>query len=291
MTPPVTPNFIVIGQAKCGTTTVCEALRRHPRVFITEPKEPHFYLFRDPVRTREWYESLFEDVRDEVAIGEGSTSYTRPDVYWDVAANIHAEIPDARLVFMARDPIARLESDWKMRVREGRATWNDINKSLDDNPQVVELGRYWRNLSTYRELFPEEQLLILFLEDFSRAPDDVLRRIHRHIGVEEDPEPLEDVSAQNTASSYRRDGTMMNLARRIGLVDAGRRLLPTGLAENLKARFSSPYRYEANWDPRRLADLQVLYREESAPLLEYCGKPSDFWSYESRERTRAGTRP
>ena len=39
------PNFIVIGQAKCGTTTVCETLRRHPQVFVTEPKEPHYFTF------------------------------------------------------------------------------------------------------------------------------------------------------------------------------------------------------------------------------------------------------
>ena len=280
------PNFIVIGQAKCGTTTLCEALRRHPQVFVTEPRETHFFVFENPKLTPEWYDSLYSGVTSERAIGEGSTSYTRPDVYERCARSIHEVAPQARLVYMARDPIARLESDWKMRVREGRATWNDINKSLDDNPQIVELGKYWRNLSTYRELFSPEQLLILFLEDVARAPDEQLKRVHNHIGVDETPEATQE--AKNSASSYRRDGLVMGLARRSGLLRAGRALLPGSLVHALKARLSTPYRYEANWDPARLRELQSMYREASSPLLEYCGKHPETWSYESRELPRTG---
>lgn len=280
------PNFIVIGQAKCGTTTVCETLRRHPQVFVTEPKEPHYFTFENPRLTREWYDSLYAGVTTERAIGEGSTSYTRPDIYDRCARGIHEAVPDVRLVYMARDPIARLESDWKMRVREGRATWNDINRSLDDNPQVVELGKYWKNLSTYRELFSEEQLLILFLEDYAQAPEEMMARIHRHIGVDEAFEAADESQALNTASSYRRDGLVMGLARRSGLLSAGRALLPGSLIQALKGRFSNPYRYEANWDPARLRDLQQMYEETSKPFLEHCGKPLDFWSYQARELPR-----
>jgi hypothetical protein len=284
----VTPTFIVIGQAKCGTTTICETLRRHPQVFVTEPKEPHFFGFDSPKRNRAWYDGLYEGMGAVRAYGEGSTSYTRPDIYERSARSIHREAPEARLVFLARDPIARLESDWKMRVREGRATWNDINKSLDDNPQVVELGNYWRNLSTYREIFPPEQLLLLFLEDFSRDPEDTMRLIYRHLGVDEVPRIAEETEAVNTASAYRRDGRLMGLARRSGVLSAGRALLPGPLVRTLKSRFSTPYRYEANWDPSRLRDLQAMYTETSEPLLEHCGKPLDFWSYRSREKARTG---
>jgi len=284
--PVVNPNFIVIGQAKCGTTTVYEALRSHPQVFVTEPKEPHYFTYVPSRRDPEWYASLFSGVTTERAIGEGSTSYTRPDIHERCARDIHKAFPDIRLIYMARDPVARLESDWKMRVREGRATWNDINQSLDDNPQVVELGKYWRNLSTYRELFSDEQLLMLSLEDYARAPEKVMARIHRHIGVDEVFEAVGESAALNTAASYRQDGLVMGLARRSGLLEAGRALLPQSLIQSLKTRFSSPYRYEANWDPVRLRDLQQMYRETSKPFLEHCGKPLDYWSYEARELPR-----
>jgi hypothetical protein len=285
-----TPTFIVIGQAKCGTTTVCETLRHHPQVFVTEPKEPHFFGFNSSTRSREWYDSLYEGVGSERAVGEGSTSYTRPDTYERCARSILREAPHARFVYLARDPIARLESDWKMRVREGRATWNDINKSLDDNPQVVELGKYWRNLSSYRDLFPAEQLLIVLLEDLARRPKETMATIYRHLGVDEVPAAAERPEAANTAGSYRREGTIMKAARRSGIVKAGLTMLPGPVITALKSRLSTPYRYEANWDPGRLRELQSMYREASRPLLDHLGKPRDFWSYEPPS-ARTGSAP
>jgi hypothetical protein len=274
------PTFFVIGQAKCGTTSVCEHLRHHPQVFFTDPKETHFLSFEQPELTWEWYTSLFEGAEDAVAVGEGSTSYTRPDIYRTCAESILQYVPEARLVYMVRDPIARLESDWKMRVREGRADWNDINASIDRNPAVVELGKYWRNISAYRELFSEDQLLILFLEDLSRDADEIYRRIYRHIGVDE-WFPSAGDGASNSAEDYRK-GSVLSWARRLGLGEAVRSVLPERMIAPLKAMVSTPYRYEANWDPGRLADLQEMYREASAPLLDHCGRPRDFWSYRAR---------
>ena len=37
------PNFLVIGAGRSGTTALVEGLRSHPKVFVTEPKEPHYF--------------------------------------------------------------------------------------------------------------------------------------------------------------------------------------------------------------------------------------------------------
>ena len=37
------PTFLIVGGARCGTTGLVEGLRRHPNVFITDPKEPHYF--------------------------------------------------------------------------------------------------------------------------------------------------------------------------------------------------------------------------------------------------------
>jgi hypothetical protein len=275
------PTFLVIGQAKCGTTSVCESLRRHPEIFFSDPKEPHYFTYDDPAKTRAWYESLFRGADTARAVGEGSTSYTRPDVHRECAQRIREAIPEARLVYLVRDPIARLESDWKMRVREGRATWNDINQSIRDNPEAVELGRYWRNISGYLELFPEDQLLIVFLEDLARLPEEGLRPILRHVGVSDDidatsPERL------NAAGSYRRYAPGFAWARHPGVRRLVRSLVPSGVLDRIKSRVSSSWRYEANWDGALLQELQHMYREESRPLLEWCGRSPDVWSFASR---------
>ena len=40
-----TPTFLVVGTARAGTTAVVEGLRTHPQVFVTQPKEPHYFAF------------------------------------------------------------------------------------------------------------------------------------------------------------------------------------------------------------------------------------------------------
>jgi hypothetical protein len=55
------PTFMVIGVAKCGTTSLCDLVASHPDVFVTNPKEPHYFSRMTSVeRRREWYRSLFE---------------------------------------------------------------------------------------------------------------------------------------------------------------------------------------------------------------------------------------
>lgn len=124
------PNFIVIGAAKCGTTSLCDLLAGHPDIFFSNPKEPLYFSNRERYGDEEFradYEALFNGVRTESMIGEGTTTYTHPEIAGIVAERIAATLPACKLIFMARHPIRRLESDWRMRCFEGwaptRTTW------------------------------------------------------------------------------------------------------------------------------------------------------------------------
>jgi len=82
------PSFLLIGAMKSGTTTLYWYLREHPDVFMTSPKEPNF--FNDHWhRGVGWYERLLA--------GAG-------------AARTTSVVPDVRLRFMVRDPIAPMRS-------------------------------------------------------------------------------------------------------------------------------------------------------------------------------------
>jgi hypothetical protein len=43
------PDFFIVGHAKCGTTALCEALRRHPQVFMPELREPWYFARSNPL--------------------------------------------------------------------------------------------------------------------------------------------------------------------------------------------------------------------------------------------------
>ena len=65
------PNLFIIGAPKCGTTALSEYLREHPAVFVTQPKEPHFfskdfpYYYSPGHATLDHYLRLYEDAGPE----------------------------------------------------------------------------------------------------------------------------------------------------------------------------------------------------------------------------------
>ncbi len=117
----VAPDFLVIGVAKSATTALCDTLRCHPDVFVSTPNEPRYWCRKghELYKTPEWYAALFADAPTGSLRGEGSTRSTNPEHAAMAARRMAAAIPDARLICLVRHPIARLESDWKMRAREG----------------------------------------------------------------------------------------------------------------------------------------------------------------------------
>ena len=272
------PTFLVIGAAKCGTTTLCARLEEHPDVFVARPREIHYFGRKTAEKTPAWYRGHFESASGVPARGEGSTSYTHPDIITEAADQILEEVPGARLIYMVRHPLKRLESDWKMRRREGWAE-EDVNDAVAKrSSSLIRHGKYWSNLAVYRERFPAEQLLVVFLEDMIRDAEGQLRRCLEHVGVDPDVAIEEPGRVENRASEARQDGLVAGLLRRSGVVDVARKLAPAPVFELSKGLLTKDARYEATWDPevrRRLWEEE--FAEESRLLLRDFGKPDDFW--------------
>ena len=275
------PNYMVIGAAKCGTTSICDLLGAHPDVFMTHPKEPAFFSHRkDPSKNWNWYKSLFAGVTKEIAIGEGSTAYTHPDVIYKAAEGIAAAIPQCRLIYMVRHPLKRLESDWRMRRRE-RWTPASINVAVREQANLVRHGLYWRNLSTYRQFFPDEQILILFLEDFSRSPEAALRRCCSHLGVRTDVDFMDPQRPRNRAEDKRADGAIAARLRRWGGFEEMKRHVPRWLVNAGKATLTRERTFAAQWDPEVYGRVVHELAEDAETFLAHCGKPPDFWKFDA----------
>jgi len=275
------PNFIVIGAAKCGTTSVCDILGRHRDVFMCDPKEPCFFShMNQEFRTRAWYESLFAGATGKSAIGEGSTAYTHPDVIRTTAARIRDTLPACRLIYMVRHPIKRLESDWRMRRHE-QWTPPAISDAVAEQPNLVRHGLYWQNLSVYREFFADEQILVVFFEDFVANPHTEIERCLLHIGVEPTV-PTDDAGrARNSSADFRADGQLASRLRRSpyfrGVVDA----LPAGVVRAAKLLLTRKEEFRIEWRPETLSAISEQLALDARRFLAHCGKPNDYWTFET----------
>src|SRR5690606_36811858 len=134
-------NFIIVGAAKDGTTSLYYYLSQHPEVFLPEDKEPHFFApakwCGHPVPARERYESLFDGAAGFKAVGEASTGYL---YYRESPGMIHRLIPRCRIVAILRNPVDRAFSGWRHEVREGLETAT-FEEALAEEQKTVRIIR------------------------------------------------------------------------------------------------------------------------------------------------------
>lgn len=198
------PTFVVIGASKSGTTSLARYLSTHPDVFMCHPKEPDFFHpDRGWKRGLAWYESLFEGGRRCVARGEASTCYTWAPHVDGVPRRMSEVVPDARLVYLVRDPIERIRSMYLHRLDRGleRASFRE---AIRRDPLYVDSSRYAFQLERFLEWFPRDRILIASSERLRDDREATIRRVLAFVGVDPDV-PLRGVEDElQTRASKRR---------------------------------------------------------------------------------------
>lgn len=177
------PTFIVIGAMKCGTTSLYYYLDSHPEVEMSIQKETDFFIQgRNYEKGREWYESRF---RGTAAVrGECSTNYTKAHLFPGVAQRMYDLVPEARLLYMVRDPIPRMISHYvQNRVREGEDRSFAEAVTEGERNKYIMTSRYYWQLQPYLKTFGADQILVRSLESLRDDPADTLGDIQSFIGA------------------------------------------------------------------------------------------------------------
>ncbi|MFB5190192.1 sulfotransferase family protein [Alicyclobacillus fastidiosus] len=202
------PNFFIAGAAKSGTTSLFHYVQAHPDVFMSRVKEPHYFCspefpdrFEGPgdqgfqdntMRKLDDYMHLFDGVQNESIVGEASVYYL---TFPQVAARIHQFNPDAKIVFILRNPVQRAFSAYMHTIRDGRETLS-FEEALEQeatrkaqNYQPLwwykEAGLYAQSVEAYMSVFGRDQLKIFLYEDLKHA-DQVVRELFAFLNLRDD---------------------------------------------------------------------------------------------------------
>jgi len=275
----VKPNFLAIGAQKSATSTLCDLLARHPDVFVTDPKEPYFFSHDEVwAKGMAWYESLFDGARGERAVGEGSTTYTMRFLYPNAAERIAEHLPEAKLLYIVRNPLERTASHWvHMRSRGGRET-RPFGVAVREAPEYLDNSMYLRQIDVYRRWWPDERICVVFFEDFVRDRAAVMRRCFEFLGVDPGVDVAFDAHAKNVSAGSREDTPLLSPLRKLPVFDRLRDAAPKGLRESLRRVLKRPTQ-RPTWDDASRAYAIERLREDSHAFLERYGKPRDFWGY------------
>lgn len=229
----VLPNFLIIGAAKAGTTSIAQYLDQHPDIFISPVKEPFFFSFENKdinfsgpgddqslslaVNTLADYRKLFNGVMSEVAIGEASTSYLYVP---GTAETIHRHIPSVKLIVVLRNPVDAAYSSFLHQIREGFESTIDFSEALkaerkriDENWMFFwhykENGYYYQKLKFYYDLFPREQIGVFLYSDFQSNALSFMRSLFQFLEVDDAFKP--DLSIRYNVSGIPRSRVLHHL--------------------------------------------------------------------------------
>lgn len=190
------PSLFVIGAQKAGTTFLANLLDQHPNICLASPKEPHYFTqHRD--HPRQWYRDCFSHAGTTQILVDASTSYSAAPVDWNgrpkpspsspyagVPERIAEVSPDARFVYIVRDPVARMYSAYWHNVRTEGETRTFLD-AISANTIYRRISNYEAQLSLYRDIFPESSIIVLRFEDLIVKPVSVANCCFRFLDVAE----------------------------------------------------------------------------------------------------------
>jgi hypothetical protein len=217
------PDFVIIGAAKAGTTSLFRYLSAHPRVSPPGRKELHYFdSDAEPagrLRYRAWFPLL--DVRHRTLTFEST-----PGLLWlpQSPTRVRDTVPRAKLIALLRQPVERAFSQYRMVVEGGhedlsfeeaigREEERLAAAPVPSSPRGVRhlasrywsykaRGRYVEQLERWFAVFPREQFLILRSEDLFEDPGTTYRRVLEFLGLDPSFVPTFEIHRQGRPASF-----------------------------------------------------------------------------------------
>jgi Sulfotransferase domain len=260
------PSFLVIGAMRSGSTTLHQALSEHPEIFMSQPKELHFFVAgRNWYRGANWYAGNFAKGQRAHARGESSATYSQYPQFPGVPERAASLLPRAKIVYLVREPVARMRSQFEHDVRRALAgnpvpCWSNISRhgsaemALLKQSKYLDASSYAMQLDRWLEHYLPDDICVLTSEWLWADPQAALRMVAGFLGVDETWEPPAQLERLNAATRLRRHQRFGNSGLRHSVASR----LPESVKQRLVRRVSPPPDLDSILTIS--ADLQALLR-------------------------------
>lgn len=293
------PNFLVVGAAKSGTSSLDRYLAQHPEVYMPQKKEAHIFSIPDfptrfqgpgdegmnteTIRSMDRYQALFADAQPYRAVGESSVFYLH---FPGTAQRIQAANPDMKILMLLRNPVDRAFSAYMHVVRDERETLSfedsmrqePVRKQLNYEPMWLyrELGLYTAQVKRFLEVFPRKQVKILLFEEFSRNTEASMADIFRFLDV--DPSVRIDTGLRHNESGLPKSRGLFNfIAKPHPIKEVFKPLVPQRLRERIGIQAKSMLLQKVNMNPTTRRELEGFFADDIRALADLIDQDLRPW--------------
>ncbi len=296
------PNFLIVGAAKCGTSSLANYIDQHPEVYISKPKEPRFissqfteFPLKGPlsdrleswyVKTYDEYVKLFENTNEAKAVGEASVDNL---FFYERAIPLIKEyLGDPKIIIMLRHPVKRAFSAYSHMIRDRRETFSfeeaiDMQEERRENNweflySYIEASRYYNQVKAYKENF--KKVLIILTEDLHKTPTSTFEEIFSFLEV--DPQFKVDQTIQYNKSGVPRSRVIHHFFRkdnklRKAIQPLTHLLIPPNIRKRLFYKFQSQNLKKMEIDPETYKKLNVVFKNDIIQLQRIINKDLSGW--------------
>jgi hypothetical protein len=271
------PNTIVIGAQKCGTSTLHYYMGFHPEVSASNPKELNFFIESSNWdKGVDWYRSHF-DAGKTVRL-ESSPNYTTWPHHEGIPERMAALVPDAKLIFIVRDPVARIEAHWVHNYAKRRERGTVIETITHPTTTYVLRSRYYMQLERFLRYYDRSQILVFQQSDLRDRREETLREVFGFAGVDATFHHKAFNTVRHRTSKKRRATRAGMKVQEWSRTERGKKL-PKAFWNYAEAglRLSRPIE-RPNLRDQLPDDVLAALRDDAEKLREFTGRDFANWS-------------
>ncbi len=285
MQDPFKVDFFVVGAMKSGTTSLYHMLIQHPEIAMCAEKEPAFFLLEENLNlvqrlrdrdawTLQEFSAMFETGKLR---GEASTPYTLPPFSVGVAKRIHEHNPDAKIIYLVRNPIDRLVSHYNVSISD-KFVSSDLATETVRQSMFTGVSDYATQLKPYRDRFRPENILVLISERLRNDPVATFQQVEQFLGVSSLPD-LKTVRANVTPKELKPPRISPRLLRELKLSPTWKTIsqaTPDGAKNIVRKILYKPAQVQATRDDVPQAIFDYL-SDRTNEFRDMIGDPIPEW--------------
>jgi len=287
-------DIIVGGASKAGTTALFRMLSSNQNFFLPPKKEIHYFsypflnkrtsgpgdnfIISDITCSFKEYLSLFRFKKAHQVAVDISPSYL---FHYNSAEEIHARLGNTKLVFILRNPVEKIYSQYLHLVSEGRESlaFEDALKAeaqrkaegYSDMFLYKESGYYYEGVKHFIERFGKDRVKIILYQDFVNHPNDVLQEICLFSGLK-----IPQIFSINQKANISGSIKSVRLAKFIGpnsITHVARKIIPRSIGHWMREQLKKVNRSDREvLEPLIRIALENNYKDDIEKLEKLIGR-------------------
>jgi hypothetical protein len=289
MSTPFKIDFVGIGASKSGTTWLGHMLEVHPQLCMSVPKEVHFFNDTLTYRNRimefnyhkgvSWYKKHFNHCKAGSLKGDITPRYSHDP---KSPQRIYDHNKDIKIFYCLRSPVDRIESHYNFAKYFVGKEDRPMEQAIREEPEFIIMSMYFRNLNQYLQLFPKEQIMLIWFEDIRDRPEGLLEEVYRFLNVDPSFRPAR-MNEKSNPGRASKNSRLQDRIRQLNhwLISLGfsgfvNRIKKAGIGDFVQRLNSKPLRKE-KITPEIKAWIIDQVRDDVLQLQAWSGRDLSHW--------------